>query len=44
MRDRGFERRQEMVGWLTFAVSAAIMLGIAWTIVFVIGHFVRKFW
>lgn len=44
MRDRGYERRAEMVGWLIFGLSAVLTVAVFGGLGVVVVHFVRKFW
>lgn len=44
MRDRGYERRAEMVGWLIFGLSVVLTVAVFGGLAVVIVHFVRKFW
>ena len=44
MRDRGGERRAEMVGWVIGGLSAVLTVSILGGAVVVIVHFICKFW
>ena len=42
--DRGYNRRAEMVGWLSFGLTAVLTVSILGGAVVVIVHFIRKLW
>lgn len=44
MRDRGYERRAEMVGWLIFGLSAVLTVTVLGGLAVAAVHFVCKFW
>jgi formate hydrogenlyase subunit 3/multisubunit Na+/H+ antiporter MnhD subunit len=42
--DRGYERRRKMAGWILLGLSSFGTLGFFGGVLFVLAHFIFKYW